>query len=391
MDIERVIVIVLDGVGVGELPDAADYGDVGSNSVGNTARVLGGLDLPNLQQLGLGNIIEILGVPPAQPAQGAYGKMAEISAGKDSVTGHWELMGIWSQRPMPTYPHGFPAELLDEFTRRTGYGVIGNKPASGTEIIKELGEEHLKTGKLIVYTSADSVFQIAAHEEVVPLEELYRVCRIAREMLTGEHAVGRVIARPFRGEPGNFWRTPNRHDFPLLPPRPTVMMRLVEAGYDVAAVGKIDDLFGNTGITLNKHTTNNHDSLNALLEFMPERFKGMIFANLIEYDMIYGHRNDPQGYAGALRAFDDRIPEIRAAMRPTDIVIIAADHGVDPTTPSTDHSREYVPLLVFGDAVRAGVNLGTRRTYADVAATISEIFGLPAPEIGTSFLAEIRP
>lgn len=390
MDIERVIVIVLDGVGVGELPDAADYGDMGSNSVGNTARVLGGLDLPNLQKLGLGNIIEILGVPPAQPAQGAYGKMAEISAGKDSVTGHWELMGIWSQRPMPTYPHGFPADLLDEFTRRTGYGVIGNKPASGTEIIKELGEEHLKTGKLIVYTSADSVFQIAAHEELVPLEELYRVCRIAREMLTGEHAVGRVIARPFRGEPGNFWRTPNRHDFPLLPPRPTVMMRLVEAGYDVAAVGKIDDLFGNTGITLNKHTTNNYDSLNALLEFMPERFKGMIFANLIEYDMIYGHRNDPQGYAGALRAFDDRIPEIRAAMRPTDIVIIAADHGVDPTTPSTDHSREYVPLLVFGDAVRAGVNLGTRRTYADVAATISEIFGLPAPEIGTSFLAEIR-
>lgn len=391
MDIERVIVIVLDGVGVGELPDAADYGDVGSNSVGNTARVLGGLDLPNLQKLGLGNIIEILGVPPAQPAQGAYGKMAEISAGKDSVTGHWELMGIWSQRPMPTYPHGFPADLLAEFTRRTGYGVIGNKPASGTEIIKELGEEHLKTGKLIVYTSADSVFQIAAHEEVVPLEELYRVCRIAREMLTGEHAVGRVIARPFRGEPGNFWRTPNRHDFPLLPPRPTVMMRLVEAGYDVAAVGKIDDLFGNTGITLNKHTTNNHDSLNALLEFMPERFKGMIFANLIEYDMIYGHRNDPQGYAGALRAFDDRIPEIRAVMRPTDIVIIAADHGVDPTTPSTDHSREYVPLLVFGDAVRAGVNLGTRRTYADVGATISEIFGLPMPEIGTSFLAEIRP
>ncbi len=390
MDIERVIVIVLDGVGVGELPDAADYGDVGSNSVGNTARVLGGLDLPNLQKLGLGNIIEILGVPPAQPAEGAFGKMAEISAGKDSVTGHWELMGIWSQRPMPTYPNGFPQELLDEFTRRTGYGVIGNKPASGTEIIKELGEEHMATGKLIVYTSADSVFQIAAHEEIVPLEELYRVCRIAREMLTGEHAVGRVIARPFRGEPGNFWRTEHRHDFPLLPPRPTVMMRLVEAGYDMAAVGKIDDLFGNTGITLNKHTTNNRDSLNALLEFMPERFKGMIFANLIEYDMIYGHRNDPQGYAGALRAFDDRIPEIRAAMHPTDIVIIAADHGVDPTTPSTDHSREYVPLLVFGAPVKPGVNLGTRRTYADVGATISEIFGLPQPEIGESFLAEIR-
>ena len=389
MTIDRVLVIVLDGVGVGELPDADEYGDVGSNSVANTARAIGGLDVPHMQALGLGNLGDIEGVAPREDTLGAYGKLAEISKGKDSVTGHWELMGIHSPTPMPTYPDGFPADLLAEFTARTGYGVLGNKAASGTEIIKELGAEHLETGKLIVYTSADSVFQIAAHEGIVPIEELYRVCEIARELLRGEHAVGRVIARPFEGEPGAFQRTSRRHDYPLLPPRPTVMQKLVAAGYDVAAVGKIDNLFGNTGISLNKHRTNNQDSIAATLEFLQDDFKGLLLVNLIEYDMIYGHRNDPEGYAGALRAFDAALPDIRAAMRPTDIAMIVADHGVDPTTPSTDHSREYVPLLVFGEPVKPGINLGTRETFADVAATIAEIFDLEAPEIGVSFLAEI--
>jgi len=389
MSIERVIVIVLDGVGVGELPDADEYGDVGSNSIANTARAIGGLDLPNMQALGLGNLGDIVGVPPRADTLGGYGKMAEASKGKDSVTGHWELMGIHSPIAMPTYPDGFPPDVLEEFTRLTGYGVIGNKAASGTEILVELGEEHLKTGKLIVYTSADSVFQIAAHEGIVPIEELYRVCQIARDMLSGPHAVGRVIARPFEGEPGAFKRTPRRHDLPLLPPSPTVMMKLVDAGFDVAAVGKIDDLFGNTGISLNKHRTNNKDSIAAMMEFIQDSFKGLVLVNLIEYDMIYGHRNDPQGYAGALRDFDAALPTLRAAMRSTDIVMIVADHGVDPTTPSTDHSREYIPLLVFGAAVKPGVNLGVRKTFSDVGATIAEIFGLEMPEIGVSFLPDI--
>jgi len=389
MTIERVIVIVLDGVGVGELPDADEYGDVGSNSIANTARAIGGLDLPNMQALGLGNLGDIVGVPPRADTLGGYGKMAEASKGKDSVTGHWELMGIHSPIAMPTYPDGFPPDVLEEFTRLTGYGVIGNKAASGTEILVELGEEHLKTGKLIVYTSADSVFQIAAHEGIVPIEELYRVCQISRDMLSGPHAVGRVIARPFEGEPGAFKRTPRRHDYPLLPPSPTVMMKLVDAGFDVAAVGKIDDLFGNTGISLNKHRTNNKDSIAAMMEFIQDSFKGLVLVNLIEYDMIYGHRNDPQGYAGALRDFDAALPTLRAAMRSTDIVMIVADHGVDPTTPSTDHSREYIPLLVFGAAVKPGVNLGVRKTFSDVGATIAEIFGLEMPEIGVSFLPDI--
>jgi phosphopentomutase len=390
MNVERFIVIVLDGVGVGALPDADEYGDMGSNSLANTAQAVGGLDLPNMEKMGLGNLTNILGVPPREKTLGAYGKMTEISAGKDSVTGHWELMGVYSRTPMPTYPDGFPPEVMEPFKARTGYGVLANRPASGTEIIKELGEAHLRTGKLIVYTSADSVFQIAAHEDIVPVEELYRVCRIAREILRGKHAVGRVIARPFRGEPGSFWRTERRHDFPLLPPRPTVMNKLLDAGYDVAAVGKIDDLFGNSGISLNKHTTNNADSIAALLDFLPQDFQGLLLANLIEYDMIYGHRNDPQGYAGALKYFDDQIPEIVRAMRPTDVGVIVADHGVDPTTESTDHSREYVPLLVFGAPVKPSVDLGVRETFADLAATIAENFDLEPPEVGLSFLRAIR-
>lgn len=390
MDIQRVIVIVLDGVGVGEMPDAAEYGDVGSNSLSNTARAVGGLALPNMGEIGLGNITDIEGVPRRSETKGAYGKMGERSVGKDSVTGHWELMGVYLPDPFPLYPDGFPPEVTDEFTRRTGRGILGNKAASGTEIIKELGEEHLRTGKLIVYTSADSVFQIAANEAIVPIEELYRYCDIAREMLTGKHAVGRVIARPFVGtNRDDFARTARRHDYPLPPIAPTVMDKLIESGRSVYATGKIDDLFGNQGISNSYHSVDNMESTQALIDFLAEDFSGLLFSNLIEFDMIYGHRNDPRGFAHKLEEFDQRVPDIRRAMRPTDIVMVVADHGVDPTTPSTDHSREYVPLLVFGPRVKENVDLGIRSSFSDVAATITEIFQLAKPDIGESFLKEI--
>jgi len=392
MDINRVTVIVLDGVGAGEAPDAAVYGDVGSNSLSNTARVVGGLHLPNMAQLGFGYITPMLGVPLVENPGGAYGRCRPQSAGKDTISGHWELMGIYLQKPFPTYPHGFPEEVIEEFTLKTGRGVLGNKPASGTEIIQELGVEHMKTGKLIVYTSADSVFQIAAHEEIVPIEELYHICRIAREMLTGEHTVGRVIARPFLGQKaGDFQRTERRRDYPLQPPGETILDKLKAAGKQVCSVGKIDDIFARRGITRSNHTANNHDSLLAIMDFLEEDFEGLIFANLIEFDMIYGHRNNPQGYADALRKVDASLPEIRRCMRPGDIVIFAADHGVDPTTPSTDHSREYIPLLVFGKEVKGGVDLDTRQSLSDVGATIAEIFTLEPPKIGESFLAKICP
>lgn len=390
MDIQRVIVIVLDGVGVGEMPDAAEYGDVGSNSLSNTAWAVGGLALPNMGEIGLGNITDIEGVPRRSETKGAYGKMGERSVGKDSVTGHWELMGVYLPDPFPLYPDGFPPEVTDEFTRRTGRGILGNKAASGTEIIKELGEEHLRTGKLIVYTSADSVFQIAANEAIVPIEELYRYCDIAREMLTGKHAVGRVIARPFVGtNRDDFARTARRHDYPLPPIAPTVMDKLIESGRSVYATGKIDDLFGNQGISNSYHSVDNMESTQALIDFLAEDFSGLLFSNLIEFDMIYGHRNDPRGFAHKLEEFDQRVPDIRRAMRPTDIVMVVADHGVDPTTPSTDHSREYVPLLVFGPRVKENVDLGIRSSFSDVAATITEIFQLAPPDIGESFLKEI--
>jgi phosphopentomutase len=293
-------------------------------------------------------------------------------------------------KPLPTYPDGFPPEVIDEFVRRTGRGVLGNKPASGTEIIKELGEEHLRTGKLIVYTSADSVFQIAANEEIIPIDELYRYCAIVREMLQGEHAVGRVIARPFVGkDSASFKRTERRHDYPLPPVGETVMDRLIAAGRQVYATGKIDDLFGNRGISKTHHTVDNEDSIQGAIDFLQKDFSGLLFSNLIEFDMIYGHRNDTRGYAEKLEAFDRRIPQIRAAMRPGDIAMIVADHGVDPTTPSTDHSREYIPLLVFGEKVKNSVNLGVRASFSDVAATIAEVFDLEPPEIGASFLKEI--
>jgi len=389
-EIRRCIVIVLDGVGIGEAPDAAAYGDTGSNSLANTARVVGGLKVPNMQALGLGNISIIPGVLPQGITSGAYGKMQELSAGKDSVTGHWELMGIHTKQPFPTYPDGFPPEVIQRFTELTGLEVLGNKAASGTEIIRELGEEHVRTGKPIVYTSADSVFQIAAHEEVIPLPELYRICEISRQMLTGEHAVGRVIARPFLGQSADtFQRTEHRRDYPLLPETPTMLDRAIEAGYQVCATGKIDDLFGHRGVSKTHHTVDNTESVEGLLRFLEEDFTGIIMSNLIEFDMIYGHRNDPAGYARKLEEFDAYIPRIQALMRPTDVAMIVADHGVDPTTLSAAHSREYIPLLVFGPRVRGSVNLGTRSTFADVAASIAEWLDLPAPAIGQSFAREV--
>jgi phosphopentomutase len=390
MDIKRMIVIVLDGVGAGEAPDAAQYGDVGSNSLSNTARAVGGLHLPNMGKIGLGYITPMQGVPPADHPSGAYGKMTPRSAGKDTISGHWEMMGVMLAKPLPTYPHGFPPEVIEEFERRIGRGTLGNFPASGTEIIKQLGLEHIRTGKPIVYTSADSVFQIATNEQVIPIDQLYWMCEQAREMLTGEHAVGRVIARPFIGsEPANFSRTERRRDYPLIPPTKTMLQKAVEAALEVCSVGKIDDIFAHTGITQSKHTTNNADSLLATLEYLEEDFKGLLFVNLIEFDMLYGHRNDPVGYAEALQKVDQAVPEMLKRMKAGDIAMFVADHGVDPTTPSTDHSREYAPLLVFGAPVRPGTNLGTRGTFSDVGATIAECFSLEPPQSGKSFLPEI--
>jgi phosphopentomutase len=390
MQIKRVTVIVLDGVGAGAAPDAADYGDVGSNSLSNTARAVGGLHLPNLEKLGWGHITPMLGVQPLENAGGAFGRLTPTSVGKDSITGHWELMGVLLDRPLPTYPHGFPQPVLDEFKRRTGLDVLGNKPASGTEILVELGEEHLRTGKPIVYTSSDSVFQIAAHEEVIPLARLYDLCRSARQMLTGEHAVGRVIARPFLGaDAAHFKRTTNRRDFPLDPMGETILDKLVASGRSVYTTGKIDDLFAGRGITRSAHSEDNPTSIQSMLTFLDEDFEGLLFTNLVEFDMIYGHRNDPQGYAGALQVFDACLPEVQRRLRSGDAVMIVADHGVDPTTPGTDHTREYSPLLVFGPTIRGNVALGDRGAYSDVAASLAEIFALTPPLKGASFLPQI--
>lgn len=385
---KRVILIVLDSVGVGELPDAYKFGDEGSNTLGHVTEKTG-VELPNMGKLGLGNIIPLKSVPENPNAIGGYGKMAEKSAGKDTTTGHWEIAGLITEKPFPTYPHGFPEEIIKEFEKRIGRKVLGNKPASGTEIIKELGEEHVKTGYPIVYTSADSVFQVAAHEDVIPLEELYRICEIAREILKGDHALGRVIARPFTGTPGNFVRTGNRRDFSLKPFEPTILDMLKEAGYEVFAVGKIEDIFAGQGITEKNHTTNNDEGITATIKAMDEIKNGLIFTNLVDFDMLYGHRNDVEGYAKALTHFDNRLPEIMGKLTKEDLLIITADHGCDPTTPSTDHSREYVPLLVYSPSMKHGVNLGVRSTYSDVAATIAEIFKVGPTKHGTSFLKEL--
>jgi phosphopentomutase len=388
-DIRRVILIIIDSVGCGNAPDAGAFGDQGSNTLANTARAVGGLRLPNLGQLGLGNITSVEGVPPVDEPLGGYGRLTEISGGKDTTTGHWELMGVTLDKPFPTYPDGFPDDLIAEFERRIGSGTLGNYPASGTVIIQELGAEHMLSGKPIVYTSADSVFQIAAHEEVIPVDELYRCCRIARELLTGEHAVGRVIARPFVGEPGDFTRTERRKDFSLSPPKDTLLDVLKADGKEVIGVGKIEDIFAHRGLTQSNHTLNNMAGVDAILEFAAADADGLIFANLVDFDMLYGHRNNPRGYADALEEFDVRLPEIQAALRNSDVLMITADHGNDPTTPSTDHSRERVPLLVFGSRVRRGTNVGTRDSFADVAASIVDLLDVVWDGAGESFAQAI--
>lgn len=386
MSINRVIVIVLDSVGIGELPDAADFGDVGSHTLGNTAVAVGGLNVPHMTQMGLGNIAILQGVDPQTAPTAVYGKMAEVSAGKDTTTGHWELMGVQLARPFPLYPNGFPPDVMDRFEAEIGRGTLGNYPASGTVILDELGAEHMATGKPIIYTSGDSVFQIAAHEEIIPIDELYRMCRIARAILRGEHEVSRVIARPFVGQPGSFTRTANRHDFSVVPPQPTVLDALKEAGLMVYAVGKINDIFVGQGITDYVYTQDNNDGVDKTLAAIRERReRGLIFTNLVDFDAQFGHRNNPQGYADALAEFDQRLPEILAALAADDLLVITADHGNDPTTPSTDHSREYVPILLTGPAVKTAVNLGVRATFADLAATIADVFGLERTFPGQSF------
>ncbi len=386
----RVFLVVLDGVGIGALPDAADYGDAGSHTLRHVAEATGGLRLPTLERLGLGRIEPLPGVRAVADPKGAHGRMAERSRGKDSTTGHWELAGIVSERPFPTYPRGFPEALLERIAADVGRGWLGNVAASGTEIIARLGREHQRTGKLIVYTSADSVFQIAAHEETVPIEALYQACRIARGRLAGEHAVGRVIARPFTGAPGDYRRTANRRDFSLEPPAGTLLDRMVERGLPVVTIGKVDELFAGRGVTEAIHTKDNAEGEDLLCGLARKRGEGLVFANLVDFDQQYGHRNDPAGFARARERFDGRAAELIGALRSDEICIVTADHGNDPTTPSTDHSREHVPLLVAGPRVRAGADLGTRETFADVAATLSELFGLPAPASGRSFLREVR-
>jgi len=373
--VNRVLVLVMDGVGVGELPDAADFGDEGSSTLGNLAESVGGLHLPCLEQLGLGNIVPLAGVPPAANPKAAYGKMAMRSAGKDTTSGHWEMTGVILDKPFPTYPEGFPPEIIIPFEQKIGRKVLGNKVASGTEIIKELGDLHVQTGNPIVYTSADSVFQVAAHEEVIPVDELYRICSIARELLTGPHAVGRVIARPFLGKDGNYWRTPRRHDFSLSPPRPTLFDALSNKGYQVVAVGKVNDIFAGQGVTKSIPVAGNQEIFYAAKKAFQELERGLVFATLVDFDSLYGHRNDIKGFASALEAFDSWLPDLLANLEQGDLVVLTADHGCDPTTPSTDHSREYVPLLITGPGVKT-ISLGVRSTMADLGATLAKLFAV---------------
>lgn len=371
----RVLVLVLDGVGVGELPDAANFGDAGSCTLGNLAEAAGGLRLPQLGKLGLGNIIPVQGVPMVDRPAAAHGKMAMQSAGKDTTSGHWEMMGMILRHPFPTYPHGFPPEVIEPFEEKIGRKVIGNKPASGTEIIKELGLLHMETGCPIVYTSADSVFQVAAHEEIIPVAELYRICSIARKILKGPHAVGRVIARPFTGKPGNFQRTPRRHDFSLAPPRPTLFDSLAASGYQVVAVGKVNDIFAGRGVTDAVAAAGNEEIFNKALDALRQLDRGLVFATLVDFDTLYGHRNDIKGFARSLEDFDSWLPSALGQLQGEDLLVLTADHGCDPTTPSTDHSREYVPLLVAGPGVNPAF-LGRRETVADLGATLAGFFGV---------------
>ena len=387
----RDIIIVLDSVGIGALPDAHKYGDEGANTLINIKKCVPSMSLPNMLGLGLSSIEggELLADGREFSPKGAFGKMAEKSKGKDTTTGHWEIAGLVTEIPFPTYPDGFPDSVIKEFENKTGRKVVGNCTASGTEIIARLGEHHINTGDLIVYTSADSVFQIAAHEEIVPIETLYEICEIAREMLKGEHGVSRVIARPFVGSPGNFTRTTNRHDFSLDPTGKTMLDYIGEGGLKVYGVGKIYDIFCTKGVDYTVHIESNTDGVDKTLEFMDSVDKGLIFTNLVDFDMLYGHRNDPKGYAAALEEFDSRLPEILAKLRDDDILYITADHGCDPTMPGTDHSREYVPLLVFGKNIKAGHDLRIRDSFADIAATVMEHLNIRGNVAGTSFLKNI--
>lgn len=390
MKYERIAVIVLDSVGIGALPDADAYGDAGAHTLGHIAQAVPALSLPNLRKLGLANIAPIANWQEEAEPIGYYGKMAEISAGKDTMTGHWELMGLRIDKPFRTFPDGFPADLIEAFERETGRLVIGNKAASGTEILDELGEEQMKTGAWIVYTSADSVFQLAAHEDVIPLEELYDACRIARRLtMKDEYAVGRVIARPYVGKPGAFVRTANRHDYAVKPPMPTVLNALKAAERDVIAVGKINDIFDGEGVTKALPTKSNEHGVETTLQQLQSSFDGLLFTNLVEFDSLYGHRRDPQGYAGALEAFDQAVPALLKALRERDLLIITADHGNDPTHTGTDHTREYVPLLVYSPSLAGAGSLGTRDTFADVAATIADNFDVKLATEGRSFLQQL--
>lgn len=382
---KRVILIVFDSVGIGELPDAEEYGDVGSNTLGNISKAVGGLEIPTLYKLGIGNIQGVKILSRCEKPIGNFGKCAELSKGKDTVTGHWEMAGIVLKTPLNTYPQGFPEDIIEEFQVKIGRKVLGNKVASGTEIINELGKEHVDTGYPIVYTSADSVFQVAAHEKVIPLEELYKMCKIAREMLLGDRTVGRVIARPFIYDKGKYVRTSNRKDFALDPPGKTMLDYIKEAGLDVMAVGKIEDIYNKRGITEAVHIKNNMDGIDKTLGYMKKNKQGLIFTNLVDFDMLYGHRNDVEGYAKALVEADKRIPEIISNMNERDVLIITADHGCDPTTKSTDHSREYIPVLVYGKNLKAGVDIGIRKSYSDIGKTILELLDIKNDLQGISF------
>ena len=381
---KRVFLIILDSVGIGQMPDAAEFGDEGSNTLG-AASTSPYFSMPNMKRLGLFNIDGVTCGEREEKPEGAVARMTEVSKGKDTTIGHWEIGGVISPEPLPTFPDGFPQELLEAFEKETGRGVICNKPYSGTEVIKDYGREHVETGKLIVYTSADSVFQIAAHEDLVPIDELYRYCQIARRLCAGKYGVGRVIARPFEGE-WPYKRTSRRHDYSLTPPKATMLDAIKESGKEVIAVGKINDIFAGQGVTEMVRTSGNGEGIDRTLEYLKKDFEGLCFINLVDYDMLYGHRNDVDGYAKALTYFDERLPEILQAMKEEDILMITADHGCDPITPSTDHSREYTPLIIAGAPVKPGVNLGTRASFADTAATILDYLEVKGEISGESFL-----
>ncbi|WP_098749033.1 phosphopentomutase [Paenibacillus sp. EZ-K15] len=388
---DRIHLIVLDSVGIGEAPDAADFDDIGSDTLGHIARECGGLNMPNMAALGLSNIREIEGVPVADKPRAYYTKMQEASNGKDTMTGHWEIMGLYIDTPFRVFPDGFPDELIQRIEEKTGRKVIGNKPASGTEIIEELGEEHVKTGALIIYTSADSVLQIAAHEDIVPLKELYEICEFCREItLEDPYMLGRIIARPFIGEVGSFKRTANRHDYALKPFGRTTMNEMKDAGLDVIALGKISDIYDGEGITKAVRTVSNMDGMDKMVQTLGESFKGLSFLNLVDFDAVYGHRRDPKGYGQALEDYDQRLPEVFEKMTEKDLLIITADHGNDPTYKGTDHTREYVPLLVYSPRFAEGKELPLRKTFADLGATVADNFGVKLPEHGTSFLNDLK-